>query len=60
MNKTVFFQDGTIMTVERGNRYLKKQIAVKRAYDGPVPYRFSGPYSTLCVVSYWDREEVAE
>lgn len=53
MNKVVFFKDSTIMEVERGNRYLKKQIAVKREYDGPVPYRFSAPYSREEVEKYW-------
>lgn len=53
MNRIVFFKDGTIMEVERGNAYLKKQIAVKRAYDGPVPYRFSGPYTRQEIETYW-------
>lgn len=54
MNRRVFFKDGTIMEVQQGNRYLKKQIAVKRAYDGPVPYRFSCPYSNEEVTHYWE------
>lgn len=45
MNRTVFFKDGVIMQVQRGNRYLKRQIATYRKYEGRVPYRFSGPYT---------------
>ena len=53
MNRTVFFKDGTIMSVQQSNRYLKKQIAVKREIDGPIPYRFSGPYTTDEIVACW-------
>lgn len=53
MNRTVFFKDGTIMCVEKGNRYLKRQIAVKREADGPIPYRFSGPYTKTEVDACW-------
>lgn len=57
MNKIVFFKDGTIMEVQKGNRYLKKQIAVKRSFDGPVPYRFSRPFSCQDVDAFWHSME---
>ena len=62
MNRIVFFIDGSILQVERGNRYLKKQIALMRRINGPVPYRFSGPFPSDAIFAYWRalRNEAAE